>query len=151
MATEKKKLLFLGDGLSVMAALEQYALTVPAMLERYDCLGAFEYDKASLMPSATYRDADIVVFSLFRRYGPQTRAEGIPALEKRLEWGKTGILYSFGVPEEADSPLIWDVFGKTSLAERLNAIPSPEAMSAEIQRLREVFRQALFTIDGHRV
>ena len=86
-----------------------------------------------------------------RRNGTQTRVEGIPALGKRLEWGKTGILYSFGVPEEAESPLIWDVFGKTSLAERLNAIPSPEAMSAEIQRLREVFRQALFTIDGHRI
>ena len=53
MTPDKKRILFLGDGLPVMAALAQYARTVPAMLERYDCLGAFEYDNVSLMPPTT--------------------------------------------------------------------------------------------------
>ena len=150
MTPDKKKILFLGDGLPVMTALAQYAQTVPAMLERYDCLGAFEYDKVSLMPSTVYLEADIVVFSLFRRYGVRYRAEGIPALEKRLEWGKLGILYSFSIPEAAESPLIWDVVGVSSLADKLDMLSSPDALSAEIQRLREVFRGALFTVDGHR-
>ena len=150
MTPDKKKILFLGDGLPVMAALAQYAQTVPAMLERYECLGAFEYENGSLMPSTVYLEDDIVVFSLFRRYSGRYRAEGIPALEKRLEWGKLGILYSFGIPDAAESPLIWDVVGETSLAEKMDMLPSPDALSAEIQRLREVFRGALFTVVGHR-
>ena len=151
MSRERKRILFLGDGSPVMASLLQYARTVPAMAALYDCLGAFEYDKVSLMPSMTYLAADIVVFSLFRRYGVRSRAEGIPSLENRLSRGKTGILYSFGIPHGAESPMIWDVTGRDSLAKKLDALPEPDVLAAEMQRLRVFFGSALFEIDGHRM
>ncbi|MBQ7732175.1 MAG: hypothetical protein IJT68_10100 [Lentisphaeria bacterium] len=148
MAQNKKKIMFLGDGKIVMSALFQYASAVPAMIERYECLGAFEFTE---LPAPIYMEADIVVFSLFRQYGSRVRAEGIPALENRLNKGKCGILFSFGSYDETESPLVWNIMEKKSLAEKLDELPPPDAMATELRRLKEFFRSALFKIDGHRL
>ena len=144
----KRKLLIFGEESIVLKALEQYAAIVPDMAEKYDILATSEYDQP--ISATTYLSADIVLFSLFRRYGVRQRAEGIPSLEQRLRRGKLGLIYDFCIPQVKDNPLVWDIAENVTLAEKLAYLTTANLDFMEyLEPLKQVFADHLFTVDGH--
>ena len=144
----KKKLLIFGESAIELKALEQYATIVPDMVANYEIVGISEYDQP--ISAATYLSADIVLFSLFRRYGVRQRAEGIPSLEQRLRRGKLGLLYDFCIPDVKDNPLVWDIAENVTLAEKLSYLTTTNLdFMAYLEPLKQVFAEHLFTVDGH--
>lgn len=137
-----------GDSAVVLRALERYAGLVPAMRERYELLDVCGYDAP--VPADVYGEAEIVMFGLYRRYGVRLRAEGIPALERRLSRGKKGLLFDFGSLQLVSHPLVWVVPGEIPLSVKLDGLLQMEHAVDELDLLRQMFRKEIFPIDGHR-
>ena len=145
---EKIKLLAFGDSAVVLRALERYVGLVPEMRERYELLDVCDYNAP--ISAETYGAAEIVMFSLYRRYGVRLRAEGIPALESRLSKGKKGLLYDFGNLQLVSHPLVWAIPGKIPLSAKLYDLFRAKDLAGELSSLRQMFRKDIFVIDGHR-
>ena len=145
---EKTKILIFGESPVVLRAMEQYAKLVPAMKERYELLDVCNYNTP--VPADVYGAAEIVMFSLYRRYGIRQRAEGIPALERRLGKGKKGLLYDFDHSGLADHPLVWVVPAAVPLSEKLHDLFLVDDLPQKLYELRQSFESQIFAIDGHR-
>lgn len=144
---EKTKILIFGESPVVLRAMEQYAKLVPAMKERYELLDVCDYNTPVSVD--VYGAAEIVMFSFYRRYGVRLRAEGIPALERRLGKGKKGLLYDFDNSGLADHPLVWVVPASVPLAEKLDDLFLFGDLPQKLLELRQAFENQIFTIDGH--
>ena len=144
----KTKILFFGDGPIVLRALEQYAKLVPAMRERYELLDVCDY--GAPVSAEVYGAAEIVIFGFYRHYGVRLRAEGIPALERRLDRGKKGLLFDFGDSRLADHPLVWVISEAIPLAEKLHDLFRADDLPQKAHALRRMFEDRIFAIDGHR-
>ena len=143
----KTKILVFGDSPVVLRALEQYVRVVPDMTE-YEFLDFCDYNGP--VSADLYGAADIVMFSLYRRYGIRLRAEGIPALESRLSKGKKGLLYDFSNCQLVHHPLVWVIPGAIPLADKLRGLIHADGFSGELPALRQIFQKDIFPIDGHR-
>lgn len=146
----KTRLLIFGDSAVVLKALEQYIAIVPG-LEHCEVLGRVEYGSGGLLTQGMLMSADFMLYGLYRRYGARLRAEGVASLGKRIERGRKALVYGFDIAADlAANPLVWDVFGTESLANKLAAWPT--TLDARTQALRELedrFGKEIFPVDGH--
>ena len=144
----KTKILVFGDSAIVLRALEQYVKLVPAMTEQYEFIDFCDY--STPVSAEAYGAADIVMFSLYRRYGMRLRAEGVPALERRMLSGKKGLLFDFCNCQLSSHPLVWVIPGKVPLSVKLHDLVQASDFSRELRFLQQSFQKDIFAVDGHR-
>ena len=136
-----------GENPILLRSFEQYAELIPEFREKYELLAVCDYNNP--VAAETYLAADIVIFSLYRRYGLSFRAEGIPALEKRLLRKKRGLLYDFSNYHLESNPLVWWVPGKIPLHEKLDKLSGATEEIHSLYKLQQMFQEDIFVVDGH--
>jgi hypothetical protein len=147
-SNDKTRLLLFGDSLVVLKALKQYIAIVPG-LEHCEVIGLVEYGSPTLLTQDILKAADFKLYELYRRYGTRLRAEGITTLQRSIALHTKALVYGFDIPDVADNPLIWDVFGDLPLAGKLAAWESITDPAQEVEHLAERFGKDIFAVDGH--
>lgn len=146
---EKKtmqNILIFDDNQLMLNALEQYIKLVPKMAD-YQFTGSCRYGEIAV--TSQYRNADIILFGIFRRFGIKMRAEGVPALTNRIRFGKKGLIVGFAFPEIKDNPLYWDMTSEYTLADKLAGLNAADDFSAALNELQTYFQKDIFPVDGH--
>lgn len=146
-SNEKTRLLLFGDSMIVLKALEQYIQFVPG-LSHYEVVDVVEYG-CPLLTLDKLRSVDIMLYSLYRRYGARQRAEGVTSLQTRLKFGKKGLIYCFGISSVAANPLVWDITSPMTLKEKLAKVNNEIIPEIHMQELQKYFSDDIFTVDGH--